>query len=74
MNPESLKAAQPERLKALEGPNLTTANAYRLKLTLQDFCHMADLAVAERFLADWCVSAHKSGLQPVAKVARTLAR
>ena len=71
-NPENLKAEQRERLRALQGLNLKTAQAYQLKLTLQDFYEQSNPRAAATFLEDWCELALASGLEPVKKVALTL--
>jgi len=71
-NPENLKAEQRERLRVLQGLNLRTAQAYQLKLTLQDFYEQSNLQAATTFLEDWCELALASGLEPVKKVAQTL--
>jgi transposase len=71
-NPENLKAEQRKRLRVLQGLNLRTAQAYQLKLTLQDFYEQSNLHAATTFLEDWCELAQASGLEPVKKVAQTL--
>ena len=71
-NPENLKAEHRDRLRVLQGMNLRTAQAYQLKLTLQDFYEQSNLAAATMFLEDWCELALASGLEPVKKVAQTL--
>lgn len=72
-NPENLRADQRERLRALQGLNLDTATAYQMKLTLQDFYEQPNPRAAATFLEDWCELARQTGLEPVMKVAQTLA-
>lgn len=71
-NRSNLSARQRERLKELQGMNLETAEAYRMRLTLQDFYEQANPRAAAMFLADWCEMVLESGLEPMKKVARTL--
>ena len=71
-NRSNLSARQRERLKELQGMNLETAEAYRMRLTLQDFYEQGNPRAAAMFLADWCEMVLESGLEPMKKVARTL--
>ena len=71
-NRSNLSARQRERLEELQGMNLNTAEAYRMRLTLQDFYEQANPRAAAMFLADWCEMVLDSGLEPMKKVARTL--
>lgn len=71
-NRSNLSARQRERLQELQGMNLDTAEAYRMRLTLQDFYEQANPRAAAMFLADWCEMVLESGLEPMKKVARTL--
>lgn len=72
-NPENLEPDQRERLRVLQTLNLDTATAYQMKLTLQDFYEQPNPRAAAAFLEDWCELAHQIGLEPVKKVAQTLA-
>lgn len=72
-NPENLRADQRERLRALQGLNLDTATAYQMRLSLQDFYEQPSPRAAAEFLKDWCDLARSTGLEPVMKVAQTLA-
>ncbi|MGH7209557.1 MAG: ISL3 family transposase [Nitrospiraceae bacterium] len=72
-NPENLRADQRERLRELQQMNLDTATAYQMKLTLQDFYEQPNPRAALAFLEDWCELAIETGLEPVKKVALTLA-
>lgn len=71
-NRSNLSSRQRERLTELQGLNLDTAEAYRMRLTLQDFYEQPNPRAAAEFLADWCEMVLHSGLEPMAKVARTL--
>lgn len=71
-NPSSLSAKQEARLAELKASNLQTAEAYRMKLTLQDFYEQPNPRAAREFLSDWCEMARDSGLAAMAKVAKTL--
>ena len=71
-NRSNLSDRQRERLQELQGMNLNTAEAYRMRLTLQDFYEQANPRAAAMFLADWCEMVLDSGLEPMKKVARTL--
>jgi transposase len=71
-NRSNLSSRQRERLQELQHLNLQTAEAYRMRLTLQDFYEQANPQAAIEFLADWCEMVLASGLNPMIKVARTL--
>ena len=71
-NRSNLSARQRERLQELQGMNLETAEAYRMRLTLQDFHEQANPRAAAMFLADRCEMVLESGLEPIKKAARTL--
>jgi transposase len=69
---DNLKANQAERLQELRGANLLTAEAYRMKLTLQDCYEQATPQAAGMFLNEWITLVRASGLQPMVKAADTL--
>jgi transposase len=71
-NPSNLTASQRVTLADLKCLNLQTAEAYRMKLTLQDFYEQPNPKAAKEFLSDWCQMVHDSGLEPMIKVANTL--
>jgi transposase len=71
-NRSNLSARQRGRLQELQHLNLKTAEAYRMRLTLQDFYEQANPKAAAEFLADWCEMVLEAGLEPMKKVARTL--
>ena len=71
-NPSNLTAKQEARLADLRTSNLQTAEAYRMKLTLQDFYEQPNPWAAKEFLLDWCEMAKISGLEAMKKVAKTL--
>ncbi len=71
-NPSNLTANQRQRLQDLKCSNLQTAEAYRMKLTLQDFYEQSNPKAAQEFLLDWCQMAEESALQPFCKLAQTL--
>jgi transposase len=71
-NRSNLSFRQRERLQELQSMNLQTAEAYRMRLTLQDFYEQANPKAAAEFLADWCEMVLEAGLEPMKKVARTL--
>jgi transposase len=71
-NPSNLSSRQRDRLQDLKCSNLLTAEAYRMKLTLQDFYEQPNHLAASRFLEEWCEMAVDSGLEPFAKFAQTL--
>jgi transposase len=71
-NPSNLSSRQRERIQDLKCSNLQTAEAYRMKLTLQDFYEQSNLLAAGQFLEEWCEMATESGLAPFVKFAQTL--
>lgn len=71
-NPSNLTAQQQTTLADLKTSNLRTAEAYRMKLTLQDFYEQPNPTAARRFLSEWCQMVQDSALEPMAKVAKTL--
>ena len=71
-NPSNLKANQAGRLQELRDANLLTAEAYRMKLTLQDFYEQANPKAAGMFLKEWITMVWESGIQPMVKAADTL--
>ena len=71
-NPSNLTAKQEARLSDLRTSNLDTAEAYRMKLTLQDFYEQPNPRAAREFLLDWCEMVRVSGLEAMVKVAKTL--
>ena len=71
-NPSNLTARQAEMLEALRNANLKTAEAYRMRVTLQDFYEQANPGAAKLFLTEWIAMVLASGIEPMAKVAQTL--
>jgi transposase len=71
-NPSNLTAHQAEMLEALRNANLKTAEAYRMRVTLQDFYEQANPNAAKLFLQEWIAMVLASGIEPMAKVAKTL--
>ncbi len=71
-NPSNLTSHQRERIQDLKCSNLQTAEAYRMKLTLQDFYEQSNPLAAGQFLEEWCEMATESGLPPFVKFAQTL--
>ncbi len=71
-NPSNLTSHQRERIQDLKCSNLQTAEAYRMKLTLQDFYEQSNLLAAGQFLEEWCEMATESGLPPFVKFAQAL--
>jgi len=71
-NPSNLTARQTEMLEALRNANLKTAEAYRMRVTLQDFYEQANPGAAKLFLQEWIAMVLASGIEPMAKVAQTL--
>jgi len=52
--PSNLSSRQRERIQDLKGSNLQAAEAYRVKLNLQDFHQQPNVSAAGRFLEEWC--------------------
>jgi transposase len=71
-NPANLSSRQRQRLDDLKCSNLLTAEAYRMKLTLQDFYEQANPTAAATFLDEWCEMATESEMPPFVKFAQTL--
>jgi transposase len=71
-NRSNLNANQESRLHELQTANLLTAEAYRMKVTLQDFYEQPNPRAARQFLSEWCEMAQESALEPMRKVAKTL--
>jgi transposase len=72
-NPENLTDKQAELLETLSNSNLTTAEAYRLKLNFQDiYEYSKDEKTAENALLAWCESVEKSCIQPLIDFTKTL--
>lgn len=71
-NPSNLNANQKATLHELKTSNLLTAEAYRMKLTLQDFYEQPNPHAARQFLYEWCEMVQESTLEPMKKVAKTL--
>jgi transposase len=74
-NPSNLTAGQASELKTLSKENLKTAEAYRIKLTLQDIYRFIgkDARLARIAMEQWIDMAKKSGLKPVMDAAASLA-
>ena len=73
-NPSSLRANQAGRLQELRHANLLTADAYRMKLTLQDFYEQANPHAAGMFLKEWITMVKESGLSSGLNPMDTLGR
>jgi len=71
-NRSNLNAKQEATLHELMTANLLTAEAYRMKITLQDFYEQPNPKAARQFLFEWCEMAQESALEPMQKVAKTL--
>ena len=71
-NPSRLTAKQLETLGELRDANLLTAEAYRIRLTLQDFYEQPNPAAAKQFLGEWVTMVMDSGLEPMIAVAETI--
>jgi len=71
-NPSNLTARHAEMLEALRNANLKTAEAYRMRVTLQDFYEQANPGAARLFLQEWIAMVLASGIEPMVKVAQTL--
>ncbi|HVB52946.1 MAG TPA: ISL3 family transposase [Candidatus Acidoferrales bacterium] len=72
MNPGRLSAGQRRHLTRLRREHSQTAEAYRLKLSFQEF-YLQPASEAELYLADWIEMAIKSGLEPIADFACSIA-
>lgn len=73
-NPQNLDATkdEPQRLQEALRLNQPLATAYYLKEDLRQFWEQSDKAVAERFLDDWILRAHASGITVLKKFAQLL--
>ena len=71
-NRSNLSARQEAMFHDLSSANLLTAEAYRMKVTLQDFYEQPNPKAARQFLSDWCKMVQKSALEPMKKVAKTI--
>lgn len=71
-NPSNLTARQEEMLGALKNANLKTAEAYRMRITFQDFYEQSNPRAAKLFLGEWVEMALTSGIEPMVKVANTI--
>jgi transposase len=71
-NASNLTAHQAEMLEALRNANLKTAEAYRMRCTLQDFYEQANPQAAKLFLEEWIAMVLASGIEPMVKVAQSL--
>jgi transposase len=71
-NPSNLTAHQAEMLETLRNANLMTAEAYRMRLTLQDFYEQANPQAAKVFLDEWIDMVLASGIEPMIKAAQTI--
>lgn len=71
-NRSNLNTKQEFMLQSLNAANLLTAEAYRMKITLQDFYEQLNPKAARLFLFEWCEMVQESGLKPMKKVAKTL--
>jgi transposase len=81
-NPANLSASQFERLLHLSELNLKTMKAYHMRLNLQEAWTQPDAERARRLLVEWCgwvrraarpaKGQTKSGLEPMARAARTI--
>jgi transposase len=71
-NPSNLTAHQKDMLEMLRGANLRTAEAYRMRLTLQDFYEQANPQAAKLFLDEWIAMVKESAIEPMVEVAKTI--
>jgi transposase len=71
-NRSNLNSSQEAMLHDLGSANLLTAEAYRMKVTLQDFYEQPNPRAARQFLSEWCEMVRESALEPMQKVAKTL--
>ena len=71
-NPSNLSARQAEMLQSLKNANLNTAEAYRMRLTLQDFYEQANPQAAKVFLDEWIAMVLASRIEPMIKVAKSI--
>jgi transposase len=71
-NRSNLTAGQEEKLNALQGANLLTAEAYRMKLTFQDLYYQCNHEDAGQFLDEWIHMVQASGIEPMISAADTV--
>ena len=71
---ENLTAQQKFRLRDLLRYNLQTVRAYLLKEDFQQFWEYNSPTWAGMFLDFWCSQTMRSRIEPMKKIARTLAR
>lgn len=81
-NPENLTARETAKLLQLNKLNLRTAKAYQMRLNIQEAWRQPSRKAAEKVLRTWCSwilreakprkGATSSGLEPMARVARTI--
>ncbi len=70
---ENLNEEQLERFKELKSQNLKTGRAWALKESLRHFWRLSSATWARKFWARWYGWAVRSQLEPMKKVARTIA-
>ena len=75
-NPENLDEDRDERQRLQDALDLNAplASAYYLKEDLRQFWEQTTQRQAERWLADWCRRAEKSGIRVLQQMANTLRR
>jgi transposase len=71
-NPSNLTAKQEATLHDLRNLNLRTAEAYRMRLTLQDFYEQPNPKAARQFLDEWIQMVRESSLEPMIQLAQSL--
>jgi transposase len=71
-NPSNLTARQEAMLGELRNANLETAEAYRMRLTFQDFYEQGNPQAAKLFLNEWLAMVLASGLEPMVKAAQSI--
>ena len=71
-NRSNLTARQEARLGELRNANLETAEAYRMRLTFQDFYEQGNPQAAKQFLSEWLDMVLASGLEPMVKAAQSI--
>jgi transposase len=70
-NPESLSTKQRQKMDVLDKLNLKTAQAYHIRLNLQELWDQP-ISKAPCFLETWCSWAMLSGLAPVQEAAQSI--
>jgi transposase len=73
-NPATLSDKQRATLESLRTRTLTTARAYQIRLTFQEFYDQPDGTAAAAFLKKWYFWAAHSRLAPIIEAARTVKR